>query len=307
MTEPVHVERLNAVGRLTRLFLTSKVTALLMLAAAIFGLMAVAFTPRMYNPEITVPAANVMVSFQGASSAEVQNQVVKPLEALLSALPGVDHTYGYAIDDQGVVTVQFKVGEDEEKSLFKLYNQIQRNLDRLPPGVSEPLVKSIGINDAPVVTITLSSARLTQTELRSVALRLLEPLRALPDVGDTQIVGGSPRTVTAYIDPGRLASTGLALDTVEAQLSAANVALPGSELVNGGRESMVRVSGVLGDAQDVGNVIIGTPNGKPVFLKDVARIEDGPEEPEQYSYLGRGPGTEMRSHHTRWTPPSPSR
>ena len=298
MTEPVHVERLNAVGRLTRLFLTSKITALLMLAAAIFGLMAVAFTPRMYNPEITVPAANVMVSFQGASSAEVQNQVVKPLEALLSALPGVDHTYGYAIDDQGMVTVQFKVGEDEEKSLFKLYNQIQRNLDRLPPGVSQPLVKSIGINDAPIVTITLSSASLTQAELRSVALRLLEPLRALPDVGDTQIVGGTPRTVTAYIDPGRLASTGLALDTVEAQLSAANVALPGSELVNGGRESMVRVSGVLGDAEDVGNVIVGTPNGKPVFLKDVARIEDGPEEPEQYSYIGRGPGTAVTTAHT---------
>ena len=283
-------EKLNAVGRLTRLFLTSKITALLMIGAALFGLMAVALTARMYNPEISVPAANVMVAFQGASAPEVQNQVVKPLEALLAALPGVDHTYGYAADDMGVVTVQFKVGEDEEKSLVKLYNQINRNLDRLPPGVSPPLVKSIGINDAPIVTITLSSSRLSQTELRDVALRLLEPLRALPDVGDTQLVGGTPRTVTAYVDPGRLASTGLALDTVEAQLGAANVALPGSELTSGSRESMVRVSGVLGDAEDVGNVIIGTPNGKPVFLKDVARLSDGPEEPEQYSWLGRGPG-----------------
>ncbi|HEX2667118.1 MAG TPA: efflux RND transporter permease subunit [Gammaproteobacteria bacterium] len=284
-------ERLNAVGRVTRLFLRSKITALLMLAAAIFGAMAVAFTPRMYNPEIAVPAANVLVSFQGASAAEVQQQVVKPLEALMGALPGVDHTYGYAADDLGVVTVQFDVGEDEEKSLVKLYNQINRNLDRMPPGVSQPLIKSIGINDAPIVTITLSSASLSQTELRGVALRMMEPLRALPDVGDTQIVGGTPRTVTAYVDPARLASTGLALDRVEAELGAANVALPGSELVSGGRESMVRVSGVLGDAQEVGNVIIGTPNGKPVYLKDVARIEDGPEEPEQYSYLGHGPGT----------------
>ena len=282
-------DRLNAVGRLTRLFLTSKITVLLMLGAAIFGLMAVAFTPRMYNPEITVPAANVMVAFQGASAAEVREQVVKPLEALLAALPGVDHTYGYAADDLGVVTVQFKVGQDEEKSLVKLYNQINRNLDRLPPGVSQPLIKSIGINDAPIVTITLSSGTLTSLELRDVAARLLEPLRALPDVGDTQVVGGTPRTVTAYIDPGRLASTGLALDTVEVQLAAANVALPGSELTSGGRESMVRVSGVLGDAADVGNVIIGTPRGKPVYLKDVAVIQDGPEEPEQYSYLGRGP------------------
>ena len=292
MSEGRHAETVNAVGRLTRLFLTSKVTALLMVGAAVFGLMAVMFTARMYNPEITVPAANVLVSFQGASAAEVQEQVVKPLEALMAALPGVDHTYGYAADDRGVVTVQFKVGEDEEKSLVKLYNQINRNLDRLPPGVSQPLVKSIGINDAPIVTITLSSGTLKQDELREVALRLLEPLRALPDVGDTGILGGTPRTVTAYLDPGRLASTGLALDSVEAELGAANVALPGSELVDGDRENMVRVSGVLGDAADVGDVIIGTPRGKPVYLKDVARIEDGPEEPEQYSYIGWGPGTE---------------
>jgi len=283
-------DRLNVVGRLTRLFLTSKITALLMLAAAIFGLLAVALTPRMYNPEIAVPAANILVRFEGASAAEVQDQVVKPLEALMAALPGVDHTYGYAADDLGVVTVQFRVGEDEEKSLVKLYNQINRNVDRMPPGVSQPLVKSIGINDAPIVTITLSSGTLSQTELREVALRLMEPLRALPDVGDTQIVGGTPRTVTAYLDPGRLSSAGLALDTVEAELRAANVALPGSELVNGERESMVRVSGVLGTAGQVGDVIIGTPNGKPVYLKDVARIEDGPEEPEQYSFLGHGPG-----------------
>ncbi|MGE5624041.1 MAG: efflux RND transporter permease subunit [Bacillota bacterium] len=289
--KPAHeAEKLNAVGRLTRLFIDSKITVLLMLGAALFGLMAVASTARMYNPEISVPAANVLVSFQGATAPEVQNQVVKPLEALLAALPGVDHTYGYAADDLGVVTVQFKVGEDEEKSLVKLYNQINRNLDRLPPGVSPPLVKSIGINDAPIVTVTLSSAKLTQGDLRDLALRLLEPLRALPDVGDTQIVGGTPRTVTAYIDAGRLASTGLALDTVEAELGAANVALPGSELTSGGRESTVRVSGVLGDAADVGNVIVGTPNGKPVYLKDVARIEDGPEEPEQYSWIGLGPG-----------------
>ncbi|MDE2346426.1 MAG: efflux RND transporter permease subunit, partial [Gammaproteobacteria bacterium] len=284
-------EKLNAVGRLTRLFLTSKITVLMMAAAAIFGIMAVLFTARMYNPEIAVPAANVMVSFPGASSGEVLNQVVKPLEALMAAMPGVDHTYGYAVDDTGIVTVQFKVGQDEEKSLVKLYNQISRNIDRLPPGVSYPLVKSIGINDAPVVTITLSSGSLTPVQLRAVAERILEPLRALPDVGDTRIVGGTPRTVTAYIDAGKLASTGLALDTVEAQLGAANVALPGSVLVSGNREAAVRVSGVLGDAADVGNVIIGTPNGKPVFLKDVARIEDGPQEPEQYSYLGFGPGT----------------
>jgi multidrug efflux pump subunit AcrB len=284
------LEPLNIVGRLTRAFFTSKITALLMVGAGLFGVLAVLLTARMYNPEISVPAANVIVAFAGASAPEVENQVVKPLEALMAAIPGVDHTYGYAADDMGVVTVRFDVGQDEQRSLVKLYNQISRNIDRLPPGVSEPLVKSIGINDAPVVTVTLSSAKLTPLELRGVAERLLEPLRALPNVGDTTIVGGTPRTVTAYIDAGKLASTGLALDTVEARLAASNIALPGSQLVNGNRESEVRISGLLGSARDVGNVIIGTPGGKPVFLRDVARITDGPLEPEQYAFIGFGPG-----------------
>ncbi len=286
----MRLESLNPVGRLTRAFYASKITALLMVGAGLFGVLAVLVTARMYNPEISVPAANVIVAFPGASAPEVENQVVKPLEALMAAIPGVDHTYGYAADDMGVVTVRFQVGQDEQRSLVKLYNEIARNIDRLPPGVSQPLVKSIGINDAPVVTITLSSATLTPLELRGVALRLLEPLRALPNVGDTDIVGGTPRTITAYIDAGKLASTGLALDTVEARLAASNMALPGSELVDGNRESQVRISGVLGSARDVGNVIIGAPHGQPVFLKDVARITDGPLEPEQYAFVGFGPG-----------------
>ena len=285
------MKRLSSPKSALALLLLREPWPLALFPGALFGALAVAFTPRMYNPEITVPAANVIVAFPGASAEQVENLVVKPLEALMAALPGVDHTYGYAADDVGVVTVQFEVGQDEQRSLVKLYNQIARNIDRLPPGVSQPLVKSIGINDAPVVTITLSSSRLTPLQLRDVATRLLEPLRALPNIGNTRIDGGTPRTVTAYIDPGKLASTGLALDAVEQQLASANVALGGSELVKGSREAAVRVSGVLGDSQDVGNVIIGTPNGKPGFLKDVARVVDGPREPEQYSFIGFGPGT----------------
>ena len=284
--------QLGLVGRVTRAFLKSKLTLLLMLAAALFGALAVAFTPRMYNPEITVPAANVFVAFPGASAEQVENLVVKPLEALMAALPGVDHTYGYAADDVGVVTVQFEVGQDEQRSLVKLYNQVQRNLDRIPPGVGQPLIKSTGINDVPILTLTLSSASLDTQALRAVAQRLMEQLRNVPEVGDTQIVGGSPTAVNVWLDPGRLAATGLTLEQVENTLRAANVALPASELVSGNRETRVRVSGVLGSAADVGNVIVGMPNGKPVFLRDVARIEEGPANPDETSYFAFGPGAQ---------------
>ena len=282
--------RLGAVGRVTRVLLRSKITLLLMLAAALFGALAVAFTPRMYNPEITVPAANVIVAFPGAGAEQVENLVVKPLEALMAALPGVDHTYGYAADDVGVVTVQFEVGQDEQRSLVKLYNQVQRNLDRIPPGVGQPLIKSTGINDVPILTLTLSSGSLDTQGLRAVALRFMEQLRNVPEVGDTQIVGGSPTAVNVWLDPGRLAATGLTLGQVERTLRAANVALPASELVSRNRETQLRVSGVLGSAAEVGGVIVGMPHGKPVFLRDVARIEEGPADPDQVSWFGFGPG-----------------
>ena len=165
---------LNIVGRTTRLFLRSKITVLLMVAAALFGVMAILMTPRMYNPEISVPAANVIVRFPGASAQEVHNQVVRPLESLMAAIRGVDHTYGYAVNDLGVVTVRFKVGQDEQRSLVKLYDQIQRNLDRIPPGVSQPLIQSTSINDVPILTVTLSSPGMNSGQLNRIGLRLLE-------------------------------------------------------------------------------------------------------------------------------------
>jgi multidrug efflux pump subunit AcrB len=280
---------LNAVGRLTQRFLRSKITVLLMLAAALFGLMAILFTPRMYNPEISVPAANVVVRFPGATAPEVHNQVVRPLENLMAAMQGVDHTYGYAVDDLGVVTVQFKVGEDPQRSLVKVYDQISRNLDRIPHGVAQPLIQSTSINDVPVLTFTLSSAHLDRTMLRGLALRVTDSLRSISDVGDTKIYGASPGAVTAWIDPARLAAAGIALDRLEQTLAAYNVALPASHLVSGNRETAVRVSGELGDAAQVGAIVIGTHAGKPVFLRDVARVKEGPATPRQYGFIGYGP------------------
>ncbi len=282
--------KLNLAGKLASGFLESKITAMIMLAVLLAGLLALAITPREYNPEIVVPAANIIVTKPGASPEEVENMVVKPLEAIMHALSGVKHTYGYATNDMGVVTVQFDVGQDQERSLVKLYNQLMQNLDRIPPGASQPLGKPINVDDVPIMTLTLSSARFSDYQLRYVADRVIEQLRAVPGVSFTDVVGGRPRAVNVWIDPQKVAAYGLSLDRVAAMLKSANVALPEGHLVDDNRAYPLRLDSLLGTAKAVGNVLVGAPNGKPVFLKDVARVVDGPQDVGASSRLGFGPG-----------------
>ncbi len=269
---------LNLAGRLAQGFYRSKITVLIMLAIALFGTLAVLVTPRLYNPEIVVPAAEIFVMRPGSDSQETHNLVVRPLEALMASLPGVHHTYGYAMNDMGIVTVEFQVGANEEKSLLEVYNQLSRNIDRMPPGTRQPLVKSIGINDVPIVTVTLSSDRYGPAQLRQVGLRLMEQLQSVPDVANAEVIGGSPEAVNVWLEPGKLASLGLGLQQVRQALEASNVILPAGHLVHNNREIPLRVNAAVGSAEQVGRVIIGSHDARPIFLHDVARIEEGPAE-----------------------------
>jgi multidrug efflux pump subunit AcrB len=286
---------LNIAGKLARIFIDSKITAMIMLAIALAGLMALFVTPREYNPQIVVPAANIIVAKPGASSREIENLVVKPLEAIMNAQSGVDHTYGYAAPDFGLVTVQFKVGQDQERSLVKLYNQLMQNMDRMPPGAMQPIVKPINVDDVPIMTLTLSSSRVNDLEIRQVADRILEHLRNIPGVSFTQVAGGSQRAVNVWISPARLAASGIALDQVDKMLQGQNVSIPAGDLINENQVHPLRVSGFLGSARDVGNIIIGAPNGRPVYLKDVATIEDGPKEIDESSRFAYGPAAGKRA------------
>jgi len=188
---------LNIAGKLAGIFIESKITAMIMLAVTLAGIMALFVTPREYNPQIVVPAANILVAKPGASAEEIQNLVVKPLEAIMNAQSGVDHTFGYAAPDFGLVTVQFKVGEDQERSLVKLYNQLMQNLDRMPQGAMQPVIKPINVDDVPIMTLTLSSTTVEDHQIRQVATRMLEHLRNVPGVSFTQVIGGAPRGIGA--------------------------------------------------------------------------------------------------------------
>jgi len=280
---------MNIAGRLAKTFLSSKITAMIMLAITLVGLVAIAVTPREYNPQIVVPAANIIVAKPGATADEVENTIVKPLEAIMNAQAGVKHTFGYAVNDYGVVTVQFDVGQDQEKSLVKLYNQLMQNMDRMPSGAMQPMVKPINVDDVPIMTLTLASSRQSDHELRYVGLHVLEQLRNIPGVSFTEIVGGRPRAINIFIDAQKLAAAGLALDQVDRMLNATNISLPAGELVDGNQNTPLRFNGFLKSAHEVGDIVLGAPRGRPVFLKDVAQIEDGPAEAEASSHFAFGP------------------
>ena len=281
---------MNLAGKLARQFLTSKLTALFILAVTLTGLLALAVTPREYNPQIVVPAANIIVAKPGASATEIHNLVVKPLEAIMNAQSGVDHTYGYATNDFGLVTVQFKVGESQEDSLVKLYNQLMQNMDKVPPGAMEPMVKPINVDDVPIMTLTLSSGAYDDYRLRDVAQRLLEQLRNVPGVSFTQIIGGRQRAVNVWIDPQRLDAAGLSLDRIDQMLRGSNVAAPLGDLVRDNKSRPLRLAGFLGSAEEVGRIVVGvSPLGRPVYLQDIAKIEDGPAEIEETTRFAYGP------------------
>ena len=288
---------MNLAGKLAKGFLTSKLTALFILAVTLTGLLALVVTPREYNPQIVVPAANIIVAKPGASATEIQNLVVKPLEAIMNAQSGVDHTFGYATNDFGLVTVQFKVGENQEDSLVKMYNQLMQNWDRIPPGAMEPIIKPINVDDVPIMTLTLASQTHDDFRLRQVGQRLLEHLRNVPGVSFTQIVGGRPQALTVWIDPQRLEASGVTLDRIQQMMSASNVAAPLGELIQDNQSVPLRLACFHCSADRIGKIVIGASVGKsgaggPIYLKDVARIEEGGEEIEEASRFAFGPASE---------------
>ncbi len=280
---------LNIAGRVAAYFVDSKLTLLIMLFAFLAGLFAFFITPREENPRIVVPAANVIVSKPGASPKEIEQLIVKPLEAILQGMAGIDHTYGIAMDSQGVVTVQFKVGQDKEDSLVKLYNQIMSNIDRMPAGTQQPLVKPVDVDDVPILTISLSCRESDPCTLRRIANDVLEHLQRVEDTSFAFLHGGEPRRINVYLDLERMRRYNVTLADIRRVVEATNVDIPSGGFVSGNRMATVQAGGALKSAEDVGNLVVALAAHRPVYLKDVARIIDGYGEPSRVHRIGYGP------------------
>ena len=286
--------KLNIGGLLTKMFIDSKITLLVMIAALAFGLMALFITPREENPQISVPMVNVIVPFPGAAPQEVENLVNKPLERKLWDIKGVEHVYSVAYPDFGVVSAQFFVGEDQEDSVFKVYETVYSNLDQAPQGIMNPLVKPVDINDVPILAVTLFSSEETTFELKQTAQRVLNLLREVPGTSEGVLVGGEDRQITVEIDPVKSAAYAVDPMLIVAALGGANLRLPTDRLEQGDTRILLRSGQFLRNGDDVANIVLKThqfPNGmggEPIYIRDIATVTDGPAETTNLSRIAFG-------------------
>jgi len=284
------VRALGLSGRIAGAFLTSRLTPLFVLASVLAGTVAILATPREEEPQISVPVADVLIPFPGATASEVESLVTTPAERVLGEIPGVEYVYSAASPGLGVVTVRFYVGEDLTRSVAKLYDKVFSNTDWIPPhvGVGAPVVKPTGIDDVPIVTLTLWSPDQPASELVRVAHAVETELAKVPGTARVRTVGGSGRELRVEPDPARLAGFGIAPLRVAQALQLANQSLPAGNLVADGREIPVRTGVFLQDEDEVARLVVGVYDGRPVHLGQVATIREAPAEPDAYVWYGTG-------------------
>jgi len=284
-------EKLNIAGRLGKISMGTYITPVVSMLIFLMGLLALQITPREENPQIDVPAADIFVQMPGATPEEILNLVVRPLEMILNEMPGVDHTYGMAANSMAIVSVQFDVGSNKEESLVKLYDRIMHNIDRIPEGASQPLIKPTDVDDVPILAITFSSDQYSDIELKRIAERVKEQLTPLAGISVADIIGGRNRTVTVQIDPTRLVSRNLPLNQLYKMLQTANLDLPIGSTVNQNLDKPIRLYGALETLDDIGNIVVAVYGNRPVYLRDVADIIDGGNEIEQLHRIAYGPAS----------------
>jgi multidrug efflux pump subunit AcrB len=281
-------------GRIAQAFLRSKLTPLMTLAALALGAMAVAGTPREEEPQISVPMIDVIAVLPGAPPMETENLLARPIEKLMWEIPGVDYVYGMAMDGAAMITVRFKVGQDQDVSVSRVHAKLAAAAGSAPPGALPPVVKPHGIDDVPIFTLTLHSAVHDSDQLRQVALHLEDEIRTLPDVAETFVVGGRPRQVSVNMDPSRLAARGVTPGEVAMALQGANARLQAGTLSAGNEVVKVDIGSPLSNASDVGAVVVSGRTGALVLVRDVATVtEDAGERTSQVTH--HEPGREART------------
>ncbi len=282
------------VARIVEVFLKGNFSGLLIIMALLAGTIAVLVTPREEEPQIVVPLANVFVQVPGASAHEVERLVSTKLEKLLYQIDGVEYVYSMSRPGMAIVTVRYYVGEDRTASLVKLYNKISMHMDEIPPIVKGWVVKPVEIDDVPIVDITFASDRLTDFELRRIAEEVEIRLQSVKNTGMTYIVGGAPLQVKVLLNIERLASRGLSAAQVIQAIQAADMKLQAGSFTEGNREAFLEAGEFLKTPQEVGDLIVGLHKGSPIYLRDVAQVEEAPADVVSYCEFGLGPSADKR-------------
>jgi len=286
-----HDEKVPFLTRVVEVFLRGDVAVLLIVVSVAVGMAALWATPREEEPQIVVPLADVFVSAPGLSAAEIEQKITTRLEKLLYQIDGVEYVYSMSRRGQSIVTVRFYVGEDREDSLLKLYNKIHSNIDRIPQAVEGWVVKPAEVDDVPILNITLWSERpglYGDHELRRLAEQIQNELQAVPNTNQVHVIGGRPRVIRVELDPVRLAGRKTSALQVVQALKASNVNVRAGAIEQQNRQVMVDAGEFVRDAEDLGNLVINLSGDRPVYLKDVATLIDGPAEVESYTWIGFG-------------------
>ena len=281
---------LGVAGKFASVWIGSKLTPLVIAGSLLLGAFAVWKLPREEEPQIIVPMVDVFVQMPGASAREVEERVTKPMEKLLWEIPGVEYIYSTSSPGMSTAIVRFLVGQDEEKSIVRLNQKLNANLDLIPPGASPPLVKPRSIDDVPVLALTFWSKRYGDLELRRIAAQASDTIKQTPDVSAVALIGGQRREIRITLDPSRLSAYNLSPLQVVGALGLSNRRMPSGEFASGNQEYLLETGQFLRTPDDVRNVVAGVRNGTPVFVRDVAQVTDAGEEPSQYVRFSDGKG-----------------
>ena len=295
--EAIKEYELGIAGKLTKAFITSPLSIIIffaMLGAGIIGLIS---TPRQEDPQISVPLIDLFVEYPGASSEEVSNIVVKPLERLMSQILGVKHVYSVSDKGQGIITVEFDVGQDMNASIIKVRDKMLANLDFMPPGARQPLIKPKEIDDVPIINLTLWSKSLDDGQLRSLGLELIQQLEKVKDTNNGFIVGGRKEIFHIDAYPGRLAGYGVSIQQIAGTVGNANVREHTGNIELNGYKMEVYSGDFFTKVEDIENLVVAINDGKPIYIRDVADVYYAPEETEHMVsyYTGKANKTNQKA------------
>jgi len=280
-------------GKIANFFINSKLTILLMVALMIIGSYSSFLIPREEEPQIAIPMADVMVGYPGASPSEVESRVIKPLEKVISNIKGVEHVHSMAMNGQAMMIVQFYVGEDIERSYVKLYDELMKHQGIFPQGVMQPMVKTRSIDDVPMMGVTLWSEKMDDFEIRQVAEEVTSEIEKVKDVAITKEIGGRNREVKVVLDKDKMAENGVDALGIMQMIQANNGSAQSGSFVQKDQEFLVTTGQFLSTSEDVENLVVGVNQNMPVYLKQVASVQDGPSTPKSYVSFGYGKANEQ--------------